>query len=135
MTKIETVQGVFPLLWTNDVDGIADWAIIALGLTESWRAADDNGKAEHAELLWPGGLVSINLKRDSMPDTGPSGIGLCLEDSAAVDAVYARAQASGANITPGPEKTMVAYSFTATDADGNQWWVHAETGFLDKLRS
>ncbi|MFT5102109.1 MAG: hypothetical protein ACI9HY_004245, partial [Planctomycetaceae bacterium] len=28
----------------------------------------------------------------------------------------------------------VAFSFTATDPDGNQWWVNAETGFLDRLR-
>ena len=46
-----------------------------------------------------------------------------------------RAFAAGADITQGPEKSVVAYSFTATDPDGNQWWVNAKTGMLDQLRA
>jgi uncharacterized glyoxalase superfamily protein PhnB len=48
--------------------------------------------------------------------------------------IYQRALAAGANITQALEESMIAYSFTATDQDGNHWWVNAETGFLDKLR-
>ncbi len=44
-------------------------------------------------------------------------------------------RAAGADITQGPEETRIAYSFTATDPDGNHWWVNAETGFLDRLRA
>ena len=40
----------------------------------------------------------------------------------------------GANISQGLEESVVAYSFTATDPDGNEWWVNAETGMLDQLR-
>ena len=46
----------------------------------------------------------------------------------------AKRHAAGASIIQGPEESVVAYSFTAVDPDGNQWWVNAETGFLDQLR-
>jgi len=67
------VSEVFPLLWSEDVERIVDWAVNALGLTESWRAPGKNG-LEHAELLWPGGRISINIRNDSTRDMGPAGI-------------------------------------------------------------
>lgn len=126
---------VYPLLWSCDVGAIAEWAQRCLGLTESWRAADDDGTVEHAELLWPGGRVSINVKRDTFSDTGPSGISLRVAERDRVDELHAQATAAGATIVQGPEESLVAYSFTAVDGDGNQWWVNAETGFLDSLRT
>lgn len=51
-----------------------------------------------------------------------------------IDAILKRAREAGARISQGPERSRVAYSFTAVDPDGNQWWVNAETGFLDTLR-
>ena len=51
-----------------------------------------------------------------------------------VDALFARATGAGAHMARELEESVVAYSFTACDPDGNQWWVHAETGFLDELR-
>jgi len=65
---------------------------------------------------------------------GPSGISLRVDDPKEVDRIHERASAAGANVTQDLEMSPVAYSFTATDPDGNQWWVNAETGFLDKLR-
>ncbi len=123
---------VFPLIWTKDVAALSDWAVAALGLTESWRAPAEDGVAEHAELHWFEGKVSINI--DKGWGMGPSGISLRVDDRETVDKVLAQAREAGANITQGPEDSRVAYSFTATDADGNQWWVNAETGFLDELR-
>lgn len=125
---------VYPLLWSADVAAIADWAQRCLGLTESWRAANDDGVVEHAELLWPGGRISVNAKRDQFANTGPSGIALRLDNRAAIDSCHARAVAAGAQIIQGPEESRVAYSFTALDPDNNQWWVNAETGFLDSIR-
>lgn len=124
---------VFPLLWSKDVTALVDWAVSALGLKECWRAAGENGQVEHAELLWFSGKVSINIDRgDNM---GPSGLSLRVDDRQIVDQIHQQAVAAGASITQGPEESRVAYSFTATDADGNQWWVNAETGFLDELRT
>ncbi len=134
MAATGPISEVFPLLWSNDVGAIADWAINSLGLTESWRAPNDEGVIEHAELLWPGGRISINVKDSRSASMGPSGISLRVDDRARVDATHAQAVQAGAEITQGPEDSPVAYSFTALDPDGNQWWVNAETGFLDQLR-
>jgi len=125
---------VFPLIWADDVGRIADWAVETLGLTESWRAAEDSGVVEHAELSWPGGRISLNIRHDSNRHMGPAGISLRIDDPERVKAVYAGAVRAGASIIQGPETTRIAYSFTAVDPEGNQWWVNAETGFLDELR-
>ena len=123
---------VFPLIWTRDVAALSDWAVGTLGLTESWRAPGESGEIEHAELHWFGGKISINI--DKGLNMGPSGISLRVDDNNVVDAVLAKARAAGADITQGPEHSRIAYSFTALDPDGNQWWINAETGFLDQLR-
>jgi len=127
------ISEVCPLIWSDDVAGISDWAVNCLGVTESWRASGASGVVEHAEVHWFAGKVSINITRGS-ERMGPSGISLRVDDPNIVDQIHQRAVAAGANITQGPEESRVAYSFTATDADGNQWWVNAETGFLDTLR-
>ncbi len=128
------VSEVFPLIWTDDVEGILDWCVSSLGLTEAWRAPGENG-LEHAEVLWPGGRVSINIRSETTRETGPSGISLRVDDKDQVAATYERAVQAGAEILMGLTDSRVAYSFTAVDPDGNQWWVNAETGFLDELRS
>jgi uncharacterized glyoxalase superfamily protein PhnB len=133
MSGSTPVSEVFPLLWSEDVERILDWAVNSLGLTESWRAPGEDG-LEHAELLWPGGRVSINIRTDSTRDMGPAGISLRVDDRDRVDSAYAMAVAAGAEILMAPTESRVAYSFTALDPDGNQWWVNAETGFLDGLR-
>ena len=122
------------MLWSNDVEAIVDWATTTLGLQESWRAPGESGVLEHAELLWPGGRISINVKRSEFDSMGPSGISLRIDDRDRVDEIHATAQAAGAQIVQGPGESPIAYSFTAVDPDGNQWWVNAETGFLDELR-
>jgi len=129
----DVTSEVFPLIWSKDVGALADWAVSTLGLTESWRAPGEDGQAEHVELHWFNGKVSINI--DKGMNMGPSGISLRVDDRQTVDEIHARAVSAGANITQGPEESFIAYSFTATDADGNQWWVNAETGALDELRS
>ena len=127
---------VFPLIWTKDVGALADWAVATLGLTESWRAPAQGAPAEHVELLWYKGKVSINV--DKGAGTGPCGISLRVDDRRIVDQLHERARAAGAEISQGagaPQESRVAYSFTARDPDGNHWWVNAETGFLDELRT
>ncbi|MGE0621866.1 MAG: VOC family protein [Pseudomonadales bacterium] len=134
-TAGQPVAEVFPLVWTTDVPALVDWAVGALGLVEAWRAPpNDAGEIEHAELCWIRGRISLNLQRPGKAAMGPAGISLRVDDRARVEALYRRAVAAGASITQGPEETRIAYSFTATDRDGNQWWVNAETGFLDRLR-
>lgn len=128
-----TLSEVFPLLWSKDVARVGDWAVSTLGLKESWRASGESGDVEHLELHWLNGKISINIDRGD--DTGPSGIALRVDDKAVVNEIHDRAVQSGAEIIQGPEDSRIAYSFTARDPDGNQWWVNAENGFLDELRS
>ena len=126
---------VFPLIWSDDVARLCTGAHECLGLAESWRAEGDDGRVEHAELVWPGGKISLNERRPEFTSIGPSGIGLRMDDQDMVANTHARAVRAGASITQALAEPPVAYSFTATDPDGNQWWVHAETGFLDELRT
>ena len=126
---------LFPLLWSDDAGAIADWAVRCLGLTERWRVDGEGGGVGHVELVWPGGMLSINERRGPDDDTGPSGIGLRVAARADVDACHARAVAGGADIVRGLEESRIAYSFTARDPDGNEWWVHFETGLLDEMRA
>lgn len=124
----------YPMLWSTDVERIVDWAVSALELVEAWRAPGEGRGLEHAELLWPGGRISINQMQDAYRSMGPCGIALRVDDRQRVDEVYRSAIAANAEIVQGPEESRVAYSFTARDPDGNLWWVNAETGFLDGLR-
>lgn len=133
MADSEPYAEVFPLLHTTDVPRLADWAVTTLGLTESWRAPpNEAGEIEHAELHWISGKVSLNLVGGS--SMGPTAVSLRVDDRDRVEAIHRRAVAAGADITQGPEDSRIAYSFTATDPEGNQWWVNAENGFLDRLR-
>ena len=65
---------------------------------------------------------------------GPAGIALRMDDRARIDQAFETASANGAHILQPPGESTVSYSFTVVDPDGNQWWVNAETGFLDRLR-
>jgi len=128
------------LLWSRNVGRILDWATTTLGLTESWRAEGGKGGVEHGELLWQpdqastGNRITISFSREPYTKMGPSGISLRTGERAVVDELHDRAATNDAEIIQGLEDSRVAYSFTARDPDGNQWWVNAETGFLDKLR-
>lgn len=125
---------VYPLLCSEDVARLLDWANPSLGLEEVWRDPRDGSAVEHAELGFSGGRISINQKTGLYTAMDPSGIALNVASRESVDKIAVRATAAGATIAHGPEESFVSYSLTAIDPDGNQWWVHAETGALDALR-
>ena len=130
----ERVTEVFPLLYSDDVAALADWAIRTLEFSESWRAPGPDGLIEHAELLGFGGKISVNIRHDPTVPRAQAGIGLRIDDSGEVERLYAVAKAAGAEIVNPLATSRVSFSFTVRDIDGNEWWVHAETGFLDQLR-
>lgn len=132
MEEDRKLAETFPLLSTKDVGAIADWAVNTLGLTESWRAEED-GIVEHAELHWVNGKVSINVENGSR--SGVMGVGLRLGSQSSVEAVYQRAKDNGCVFSRELAEGVIAYSFTALDPDGNEWWIHMETGVLDQLRA
>lgn len=131
----DPLSEVYPLLYSSDVARISDWAVASLGLKESWRANDDDGQVRNAELHWPGGRISISRQKPSSTKMGPAGIALRVDDPDAVQATYELAASAGTEVIQGPEESRISFSFTALDPDGNQWWVNAENGFLDKLRN
>ena len=128
------VQEVISLLFSDQPGIIADWAIKQLGLEESWRASNDDGAVEHIELRWAKSRISINATREGQQITGKTSLGLRLDDAASVKALYQQAIQFGAEIRMALTESKVALSFTLADPDGNEWWVNAETGFLDQLR-
>ncbi|MEM7000281.1 MAG: VOC family protein [Pseudomonadota bacterium] len=130
----DSFPAVYPLLWSDDVGVIADWLVRCLGFTEVWRSPDAKQSVEHAELAWQNGRVSINVKSAQYAGAGPAGIAVRVAENAEVDRLFALATGQGAEIVQNLLDSPVAYSFTAADPDGNSWWVHAETGFLDQLR-
>ena len=128
----DSLAETFPLLSTKNVGVICDWAVNTLGLTESWRA-EENGVVEHAELHWLNGKVSVNIENGERQ--GTMGVGLRLGSRESVERVYQQAQQTGCTFSRELAESVIAYSFTALDPDGNEWWVHMETGVLDQLRS
>ena len=128
------VQEVISLLFSDQPGIIADWAIKQLGLEESWRASNDDGAVEHVELRWAKSRISISATREGQQITGKTSLGLRLDDAASVKALYQQAIQFGAEIRMALTESKVALSFTLADPDGNEWWVNAETGFLDQLR-
>ncbi len=65
---------------------------------------------------------------------GATGLGPRLGDNDRVSARYQQAVALGADVRMALTQSKVALSFTLADPDGNEWWINAETGFLDQLR-
>ncbi|MEM7080082.1 MAG: VOC family protein [Pseudomonadota bacterium] len=124
----------FVLLWSDDVERLVTWAHAALGVEESWRAPDEAGVLEHAELIWGNSKISVNIKDERFEGGGFTGLGLQVVDNATVDRLFAQAVEAGAEVHQAVMESVVAYSFTLLDPDRNQWWVHAETGMLDQLR-
>ena len=79
-------------------------------------------------------MVFDNVQHTSQNLIQPKGISLRVDDRDVVEQLFSRAQAAGAQVLMPLTDSRIAYSFTLVDADGNQWWVNAETGFLDELR-
>ncbi len=68
---------VCPVLDSSDVDASADF-LCAMGLAEAWRAGDDEG-AQHGELVFHGGLISVNRHREGTHELAPGTVALRCE--------------------------------------------------------
>lgn len=130
----EPIKEVIVLLNSDDPAALADWATKHLNLDESWRAANENGAVEHVELRWGQSRISINATREGQHITGKTSLGLRVDDEAVVRSLYQQVLDKDAELRMELTESRVALSFTVADLDGNEWWVNAETGFLDRLR-
>ena len=126
---------LFPLISSKDLDRLTARLFRNLECTPVWAVLDQEGNTEHAELRWRDYRLSLNLVRAPYDGFGPAVQALQVADKETVDSYHTRCVGDGASIVQGPEQSPVAYSFTVADPDGNHWWIHAETGLLNELRS
>ncbi|MEM9744346.1 MAG: VOC family protein [Pseudomonadota bacterium] len=125
---------IVPLLYTDDVEALAQWLVTHLDLRLYWQSTGAGESIDHAELRLGEQYLSLNRRRTPYDEVGPTVLGLRYGDRETVERLYARALDWGLPIAMALTESSVAWSFTVADPDGNHWWVHAETGMLDELR-
>jgi PhnB protein len=121
---------VTPQLTLDNAAQAIDWYKKALGAEEVARAVGPDGKIMHAEIRIGDSLIMLN---DAMGGgKGPRAIGgspaslwIYVEDC---DALFNRAVAAGAQVSPGPMGQMADQfwgdrSGTFTDPHGYQWTI------------
>ena len=121
-----------PSLVYDDPRGAIRWLVEVLGLRLATLYEGPAGEVAFAELVWRTGVVFISARPgpgNAWSRVGPASIALATEDAAAVDRVYERARAAGAEIirplhdvvTPAfPEGS---HQFDVQDPGGNLWTV------------
>ena len=126
-----TMNGVrvIPLLATRDPESLLTFFSKTPDVEAHWQHEDGDGRLVHAEVLWGSDRISL-----AKGEPRRCSLGLEVEDDATVERLFERAVSASAHIEMGLTHSKVAYSFTIQDADGNQYWIHAETGYLDQLR-
>ena len=90
-----------------------------------FRAADDPGRVDHAELRWPegGGVMLSSARRgESAIKDLPAGVGSVYVVRTRPDEIYERAVAAGATITHDlQDEDYGSRGFTCRDAEGVHW--------------
>ncbi|MVU81987.1 glyoxalase [Nocardia sp. ET3-3] len=123
-TPVKTGTVVWPTLVYRDATAAITFLEQAFGF-ETRACYTEGDVVHHAELAWPGGGgVMLGQARDGMAlDCQPPGVGsayIVVDDP---DALYARAQAAGANITRElrDETDYESRGFTCRDPEGVYW--------------
>jgi uncharacterized glyoxalase superfamily protein PhnB len=101
------------------------WLEEALGFTVADVAEGPDGAFFTAYLSWRDGVLHVGPRHDQpgrMPPTGPVPSVLTAPDPAAVDVLYARAVAAGAEVVvPVENAPHGSHGFSLRDPDGNLW--------------
>ncbi len=115
---------VWPTLRARDARGLIRFLVEAFGFEET-VVYGEGDRVDHAQLSWPpGGGVMLGSAREAGDDRWPIqpgtfGAYVVTDDPAAV---FARAQAAGAQITtPMNETDYGSRGFEARDPEGNRW--------------
>jgi uncharacterized glyoxalase superfamily protein PhnB len=115
--------GVWANVVSDDAIGLRDW-LLALGFTVDLLIPGvDDGRIHHAQLDWPeGGRVQLSStgERETPCRPGTTWQHVVTADP---DAVLARAEAVGAELTMAmvEQTDYPAREFTVADPDGNRW--------------
>jgi uncharacterized glyoxalase superfamily protein PhnB len=113
----------------RDAPAALDWLRRALGFEVTMRWPDDHGGIQHAELRL--GDVGIGVFSDDgagyewpalRGETTGRGLHLAVPDEATVDAMFARAEATGATVVFAPHGTEWGnYRCRVVDPEGYEW--------------
>jgi len=124
-------QTVFAGLRYADARAAIAWLGQAFGARPHVVYDGPGGTVAHAEILIAGNLIMLGNSRtdDDYPVRSPKEVNavtgslyVVLPDAAAVDALYARAVAAGAQITQTPHDTEYgSHDFAALDLGGHPW--------------
>jgi uncharacterized glyoxalase superfamily protein PhnB len=125
MTTSQTPTAVWPTLLYRDANAAIAFLVQAFGFEEAavYRSADGT-LVEHAELRWPegGGVMLGSARPDSSISDLPPGVGAVYVVVTDPDALYARAQSGGAQITREiRDEDYGSRGFTARDPEGVIW--------------
>ena len=125
-------------IYYDDARQAIDWLVSAFGFEVQLKIEGDQGRIEHSELTFHGGLIMVGATDKASVKNGgvraaPKSLGgantqqMCIyiDD---VDAACARARSAGATITREPTTTdygedyWIDRSFEAQDPEGHRWY-------------
>jgi len=123
------VQTVYPSVRYNDAKAAIAWLTSALGFEEKEVYEGDGDTIAHAELQLAGNLIMLGSVKDDPYGTSPKNLGgvtggiyIALDSDAEVDAAYARAKATEAQIIRALEDTDYgSHEFGVRDPEGHIW--------------
>ena len=122
---------IMPSLRYRDAPAAIDWLCQVFGFTRHAVYAQPDGSIGHAELTLGGGMIMLGSEKNdeygrgfkSQAETGAETRSAYIV-VADVDAVFARAQSSGALIVrPLQDTTYGSREFTVKDPEGHSWSV------------
>src|SRR4051812_33219840 len=126
----EGLHTITPQLTLDNAVEAIDWYKKALGAEETSRAAGPDGRIMHAEIRIGDSLIMLNDEmgggRSARTIGGsPASLWIYVEDC---DALFNRAVAAGATVSPGPMGQMMDQfwgdrSGTFTDPHGYKWTI------------
>lgn len=123
-TPVQTAIRLWPTLVYRDAHAAITFLEKAFGFETVARHGDDD-LVRHAVLAWPGGgaIMLGGVREDAALECQPPGSGavyIAVDDP---DALYARAQAAGADITRAlrDETDYESRGFTCRDPEGVYW--------------
>ena len=129
---------IAPALYYRDAAAMIDWLCRAFGFAVRIKVVGDDGRIEHSELSFGGGLIMVAQERLGeqtrwhTPALSPLSAGgntqnlmVYVDD---VDTHCANARAAGAVVVSEPElhdygdEYWADRSYGATDPEGHLWW-------------
>lgn len=125
-------------VYYEDAARAIDWLVSAFGFEVQLRIEGEDGRIEHSELTFHGGLIMVGdaekaTQRNGARRAAPKSLGgantqqLCIHIDD-VDAHCAHARATGARITREPttsdygEEYWTDRSYEAEDPEGHRWY-------------